>query len=430
MEPEKLHIQIYLCLLLITSSYSNVGKMTSSQNHFGSTVPSQFITKNNTRVIAQKGGLAILPCVVKVNSPATHQHTLGQRAYFSTKIKLQTDLTTPSLAALILLASTYLYFTVSWIRRKDFQLLTVGLSTHSSDKRFLVEHTRHMGHWSLRIKAVREDDKGLYECQLSIYPTQSIFIELKIVEAVAEISNTSDILIDEASTLQLQCKLKGATENPSFVFWYHESKMVNYDAQGGFVVTSVAENELPSEKNGQSYQTSANGGKSKSFREVASGSIEINSSNANATIYEDMAIVTTPVNPFSTFQVQQYKSPYIPNSSMSVLTIKTVTFHHAGNYTCAPSNARPASITVHVLRGEKPAAMQHANRSILDGENSNTTVSLTILKGINGTNSLMITVPSLFLPVLCLLANFPSTFHLQKHTPMIFFLFVLSNFNS
>ncbi|KRG03877.1 uncharacterized protein Dmoj_GI18281, isoform D [Drosophila mojavensis] len=71
MEPEKLHIQIYLCLLLITSSYSNVGKMTSSQNHFGSTVPSQFITKNNTRVIAQKGGLAILPCVVKVNSPAT-----------------------------------------------------------------------------------------------------------------------------------------------------------------------------------------------------------------------------------------------------------------------------------------------------------------------------------------------------------------------
>lgn len=70
---------------------------------------------------------------------------------------------------------------VSWIRRKDFQLLTVGLSTHSSDKRFLVEHTRHMGHWSLRIKSVRDDDRGLYECQLSIYPTQSIFIELKVV---------------------------------------------------------------------------------------------------------------------------------------------------------------------------------------------------------------------------------------------------------
>lgn len=70
---------------------------------------------------------------------------------------------------------------MSWIRRRDFQLLTVGLSTYSSDDRFLVEHARHMGHWSLRIKSVRDEDKGLYECQLSIHPTQSIFIELKVI---------------------------------------------------------------------------------------------------------------------------------------------------------------------------------------------------------------------------------------------------------
>lgn len=55
--------------------------MTSSQNHFGSTVPSQFNTKNNTRVVAQKGGLAILPCVVKVNSPATVRHQLETNFY-------------------------------------------------------------------------------------------------------------------------------------------------------------------------------------------------------------------------------------------------------------------------------------------------------------------------------------------------------------
>ncbi|KAG8225502.1 hypothetical protein J437_LFUL005928 [Ladona fulva] len=33
---------------------------------------------------------------------------------------------------------------VSWIRRKDFHLLTVGLTTYSSDDRFLVVHTRHL----------------------------------------------------------------------------------------------------------------------------------------------------------------------------------------------------------------------------------------------------------------------------------------------
>uniref|UniRef100_A0A182VTI1 Ig-like domain-containing protein n=1 Tax=Anopheles minimus TaxID=112268 RepID=A0A182VTI1_9DIPT len=57
---------------------------------------------------------------------------------------------------------------------------------------------------------------------------------------------------------------------------------------------------------------------------------------------------------------------HILTPAPSVLTIKEVHLRHAGNYTCAPSNARPTSITVHVLQGEKPAAMQHANRSQLD----------------------------------------------------------------
>lgn len=37
--------------------------------------------------------------------------------------------------------------------------------------------------------------------------------------------------------------------------------------------------------------------------------------------------------------------------STSILSIKEVNFKNAGNYTCAPSNARPAFIMVHVLRG-------------------------------------------------------------------------------
>lgn len=57
----------------------------------------------------------------------------------------------------------------------------MGLSTYSSDDRFFVEHTRHLGNWALRIKNAREDDEGLYECQISSHPPQSIFIELRIV---------------------------------------------------------------------------------------------------------------------------------------------------------------------------------------------------------------------------------------------------------
>ncbi|XP_058462393.1 neural cell adhesion molecule 2-like [Malaya genurostris] len=211
---------------------------------------SQFITKNNSRVVSQRGGLAVLPCSVTMSTPAT----------------------------------------VSWFRRKDYQLLTVGLSTYSSDERFLVEHTRHLGNWALRIKNARKEDEGLYECQISTHPPQSIFIELRIVEAAAEILEAPDLHIDEGSTLRLECKLKRATESPLYVFWYHEDRMVNYDQEDGI---SVSTNKLTS----------------------------------------------------------------------SILTVRNATARHGGNYTCAPANARQSSVYVHVLKGEKPAAMQHPNKS-------------------------------------------------------------------
>jgi hypothetical protein len=78
---------------------------------------------------------------------------------------------------------------VSWFRRKDFLLLTVGVSTYSSDNRFLVEHTRHLGNWALRIKSVRKDDEGLYECQISSHPPQSIFVDLRTVGKCIMFSN-------------------------------------------------------------------------------------------------------------------------------------------------------------------------------------------------------------------------------------------------
>ncbi|KXJ78642.1 hypothetical protein RP20_CCG003956 [Aedes albopictus] len=167
-----------------------------------------FATRNNTKVTAQKGGTALLPCTVLTQTSAL----------------------------------------VSWVRRRDFQLLTVGLSTYSSDERFLVHHIRHMGHWALRIKAVRDEDQGLYECQLSVHPVQSVFVELQVVDAVADIVGAPDLHIDEGSTLRLECKLQRATEYPDYVFWYHQHSMVNFDQQNGFSVTPfqpVVDSEKP-----------------------------------------------------------------------------------------------------------------------------------------------------------------------------------------
>ncbi|XP_045126944.1 hemicentin-2-like [Portunus trituberculatus] len=45
--------------------------------------------------------------------------------------------------------------------------------------------------------------------------------------------------------------------------------------------------------------------------------------------------------------------------SEAALTVTSANHAHAGNYTCAPAALTPVSVILHVLNGERPAAMQH-----------------------------------------------------------------------
>lgn len=58
-------------------------------------------------------------------------------------------------------------------------------------------------------------------------------------------------------------------------------------------------------------------------------------------------------------QVQTLKE----DTTVSRLVISNAQPADSGNYTCAPSDADPTSVLVHVLNGEKPAAMQHGKVS-------------------------------------------------------------------
>ncbi|XP_026497794.1 uncharacterized protein LOC113401931 [Vanessa tameamea] len=207
-----------------------------------------FLTENCTTVIAQIGTTAILHCEVS-------------------------DITEN---------------TVTWIRRKDYSLLSVGLVTYSADSRFFSAHGRHVKDWALHIRFATSADAGYYECQVPTHPPTSIFFKLVLVAAYAEIVGESEKIIHEGSMLKLVCVVKRSTEPPSYVFWYFENRMINYDLNGVSV------------HNGR--QTS----------ELIIGKAEP---------------------------------------------------RHSGNYTCVPANARAASVTVHVVQSETPAAMQHGNNS-------------------------------------------------------------------
>lgn len=136
-------------------------------------------------------------------------------------------------------------------------------------------------------------------------------------------------------------------------FRYHDSKMINYDSQGGFVVTSIGQSNPQS---GQFYRSSP-ANKSRATMPMESSNGVLNSLLGSSDAIKAPAANVPSSTPYMT---QQHQSAYLLNPSVSVLTVKQVNFRHAGNYTCAPSNARPASITVHVLRG-KTAAGRYLN---------------------------------------------------------------------
>lgn len=53
-----------------------------------------------------------------------------------------------------------------------------------------------------------------------------------------------------------------------------------------------------------------------------------------------------------------------PEKIVSRLYIRKAVSLDSGNYTCDPANAEPVSISVHVVNGEKPAAMQHDGKPL------------------------------------------------------------------
>lgn len=50
-------------------------------------------------------------------------------------------------------------------------------------------------------------------------------------EAVAVIGGSDEVYLQVGSALHLQCTIRRYTEPPTFVFWYHNERMINFDAR-------------------------------------------------------------------------------------------------------------------------------------------------------------------------------------------------------
>ncbi|KAA0199817.1 hypothetical protein HAZT_HAZT009435 [Hyalella azteca] len=55
---------------------------------------------------------------------------------------------------------------VSWVRRRDWHILTSGLTSYTKERRFSVHHPEGSTEWTLAVKYLTLDDAGTYECQV------------------------------------------------------------------------------------------------------------------------------------------------------------------------------------------------------------------------------------------------------------------------
>lgn len=91
--------------------------------------------------------------------------------------------------------------------------------------------------WQLHIKFVQLRDAGFYECAVSSHPSISLFVHLQVTESKAQIAGPSEKYLKPGSTLRLTCRVFDSLENPLFLFWYHNTRMINYDSHLGINVT-------------------------------------------------------------------------------------------------------------------------------------------------------------------------------------------------
>lgn len=133
-------------------------------------------------------------------------------------------------------------------------------------------------------------------------------------EAVAEIIEAPELHINEGSTMRLECKLKRATESPLYVFWYV------------FSTAALARYVAKTKRTHLVFLLLL---------------LLIRYHDARMVNYDSDDGVSVTAN--------RHKS--------SILTVQNATIRHGGNYTCAPANAKPTSISVHVLKGKHSGSL-------------------------------------------------------------------------
>ena len=109
---------------------------------------------------------------------------------------------------------------VSWVRGRDSHILTVDRETFISDNRFISIHKKEKMYniITLAINKIKEEDRGIYKCQVSSQSTISKIVVLIVLQSEVSILGGSDI-VKEGSEVKLKCIITNTPRDVPFVTW-------------------------------------------------------------------------------------------------------------------------------------------------------------------------------------------------------------------
>lgn len=204
---------------------------------------------------------------------------------------------------------------VLWMRTEPIQVLTHGETVFASSLRFSVWHGGGGDAWTLKVSGVRPEDSGRYECQVNTDPKMSLAIVLQVQEDFRDFPSDQQHI--DAPTPDDG----GATvAGPRYV---PQGTTVTFtcvaDAPGPGEAGALAASMVEWRYNGDLVST-----------QMGRGGVSVETER------DDQKIRST-------------------------LTLAAVSASDAGTYSCAPAGARPGTIQLIVVDGERMEAMHRGD---------------------------------------------------------------------
>ncbi|KNC30305.1 hypothetical protein FF38_07388 [Lucilia cuprina] len=251
---------------------------------------------------------------------------------------------------------------VSWIRKRDLHILTVGTATYTSDKRFQVTESKDSREWTLHVKSPQARDSGIYECQVNTEPKISMAFQLNVIEispdAKAVITGPADLHFKVGSAIILTCIVhQPSVKDIGPIYWYRGEYMIT-----PFDINDNTHEELAFPMSGVTTPTVMGQNKVnvveqnllQQRQQLHDGIYGGGGGGAAAVGVTDSEqipqILTNEIA--QDFAQRIAMESQLGDTMKSRLRISNAQTSDTGNYTCQPTTASSASVMVHVINGE------------------------------------------------------------------------------